>query len=46
MTGRLIETRNAKPAGGISIGDAYPAGVYNVVISQGDEVKTLRMIKR
>lgn len=29
-----------------SIGDEFPAGVYNVIVTQGSDVKTLRMIKR
>jgi hypothetical protein len=28
------------------IGDRYPSGVYNVVITQGQEVKTLRVVKK
>ena len=29
-----------------SLGDEFPAGVYNVIVTQGSDVKTLRMIKR
>jgi len=48
MTGRLLEVldTDVSEVNTLQIGDRYPSGVYNVVVSQGDEVKTLRMIKR
>ena len=48
MAGRLLEERTAtvSEAETNGLGDRYPAGVYNVIVSQGDEVKTLRVIKR
>ena len=48
MTGRLIERRDVRPSDMVEqqIGDRYPSGVYNVVITQGEEVKTVRVIKR
>ena len=48
MTGRLIETREAKTAdlNTLQIGDRYPSGVYNVIVTQGANVETLRVIKR
>jgi len=48
MTGRLIERREVRPSDMVEqqIGDRYPSGVYNVVVNQGEEVKTLRVIKR
>jgi len=48
MTGRLIERRDVRPSDMVEqqIGDRYPSGVYNVVVTQGEEVKTLRVIKR
>ena len=48
MTGRLIERNDIDPsqASEINIGSKYSAGVYNVVVSQGTEVKTLRVVKR
>jgi hypothetical protein len=48
MTGRLIERREVKPSDMTEqqIGDHYPSGVYNVVVTQGEDVKTLRVIKR
>ncbi|MCF6130749.1 T9SS type A sorting domain-containing protein [Flavobacterium wongokense] len=48
MTGKLIEQRevNADEVSGLQVGDRYPSGVYNVIVTQGSEVKTLRVIKR
>ena len=48
MLGRIVETRDVNPreTSEIKIGDHYPTGVYNVVVTQGEEVKTLRVIKR
>ncbi len=48
MTGRLIERREVRPGDIVEqqIGNHYPSGVYNVVVTQGEEVKTLRVIKR
>lgn len=48
MIGRLIESQdvNTDQINSQEIGSKYPAGVYNIVISQGDVVKTLRVIKR
>ena len=48
MTGRLIERREVRPSDMVEqqIGDRYPSGVYNVVVTQGEEVKTVRVIKR
>ena len=48
MTGRLIERREVRPSDMVEqqIGDRYPSGIYNVVVTQGEEVKTVRVIKR
>ena len=48
MTGRLIERREVRATDIVEqqIGDQYPSGVYNVVVTQGEDVKTLRVIKR
>ncbi len=48
MVGRLIEQREVSISDiqTMTIGDRYPAGVYNVVVSQEDTVQTLRVIKR
>jgi hypothetical protein len=48
MLGKLIETRSINTIDYISedLGSSYPAGVYNVIVTQGENAKTLRMIKR
>jgi hypothetical protein len=48
MLGKLIETRSINTIDYISedLGSAYPAGVYNVIVTQGENMKSLRMIKR
>ncbi len=45
--GRLINKMEVSPTevSEMKIGDSYPAGVYNLIVSQGTEVKTLRVIK-
>jgi hypothetical protein len=48
MMGKLVEVRqvNLSELSTQEVGDRYPTGVYNVIVSQGENVKTLRMIKR
>ena len=48
MIGKLINKMEVSPSKvpGLQIGDRYPSGVYNVIVSQGTEVKTLRVIKQ
>jgi hypothetical protein len=48
MTGRLLENKNVNTskANTVTVGENFPSGIYNVIVSQGDEVKTLRVIKR
>ncbi|HEX9979635.1 MAG TPA: T9SS type A sorting domain-containing protein [Flavobacterium sp.] len=48
MTGRLLETRNAKGSEieALTMGNNYPAGVYNVIISQNENTRSLKVIKR
>jgi hypothetical protein len=46
MLGKLVEDRKAQASDIIELGDNYPSGVYNVIVSQGTETKTLRVIKR
>lgn len=48
MAGRLLDNLNVKPAvlDEMDLGSKYPAGVYNVIVSQGDETKSVRIIKR
>ena len=49
MAGKLIEQREVnmeEVSAGLQIGDRFASGVYNVIVTQGSEVKTLRVIKR
>src|SRR5690606_18611021 len=48
MIGKLLEQRQIDPTQieATRFGERFPAGVYNVVISQDENVKTLRVIKR
>jgi hypothetical protein len=48
MTGRILNSTNVEVSEMETqqIGVNYPAGVYNVIVTQGEEVKTLRVIKR
>jgi hypothetical protein len=48
MLGRLMTSyeSKSKDLSTIAIGDQFPSGVYNVVVTQGDEVRTLRVVKR
>ncbi|MES2411205.1 MAG: putative Ig domain-containing protein [Bacteroidota bacterium] len=48
MAGKMIYKYEVRPRdmADIQIGEGYPSGIYNVVITQGDEIKTLRLIKR
>lgn len=48
MIGKLIENRiiESSSIDNLMIGERYPSGIYNVIVTQGDEVKTLRVIKR
>jgi hypothetical protein len=48
MTGRLIESRRATllEMQTLQVGERYPAGVYNVILSQADNTESLRIVKR
>ncbi len=48
MVGRLIEQRDVKVSDmeTATIGDQYPSGVYNVVVSQDKTAQTFRVVKR
>lgn len=48
MIGRQIESRllNISDLDTQELGEAYNSGVYNVIVRQGENLKTLRMIKR
>ena len=48
MIGRQMEatTLNVSDLDTKEIGVQYPSGVYNIIVTQGENVKTLRVIKR
>ncbi|MFT3793888.1 MopE-related protein [Flavobacterium sp.] len=48
MLGKLIESREVKAEdlNMEKVGAQYPSGVYNVIVTQGSVVKTLRTVKR
>ena len=48
MLGRMVESTEVKVSdlNATKVGEQYPAGVYNVIVSQSGIVKTLRVIKR
>jgi len=47
MTGRQIENKevSASDVENITIGQNYSAGIYNVIVSQGENTKTVRLVK-
>jgi len=48
MIGRQLEVKKATVSelSTQEIGSNYPSGIYNITISQGENVKSLRMIKK
>jgi len=48
MIGRLVDQKsvNVSDLQASPIGDNYPSGVYNVIVTQGEDVRTLRVVKR
>ncbi|MFN3753738.1 GEVED domain-containing protein [Flavobacterium sp.] len=48
MVGRLVEQKSVTVAQleNAPIGDRYPSGVYNVVVTQDETVQTVRVVKR
>jgi len=48
MTGRLLEIKEYKAdsLAKQTIGERYPAGVYNVIVNQGENMQTLRVVKK
>ena len=47
MLGKLLELREIEPAkiDSLQLGQSLPAGFYNVVVSQDENIKSLRVIK-
>ncbi|SCY77572.1 T9SS type A sorting domain-containing protein, partial [Flavobacterium caeni] len=46
MLGRLVEEGQVGSESAVRFGSQYPSGVYNVIVTNGQNVKTLRMVKR
>ena len=48
MIGRMIEQKDVSISDmeNTMLGNSYPSGVYNIIVSQEDNVQTLRVIKR
>ena len=48
MLGREVESRQVSVTAitNLEIGSQYPSGVYNIIVTQGNDVKTIRVIKR
>jgi|GEM_PF-2061814 len=48
MLGKLVDTREVSTTDvqTLEVGTNYPSGVYNVIVTQGENTKTLRVIKR
>lgn len=48
MTGRQVEVLTATASGisALQLGNSYPTGVYNVLLSQGENTSSQRLIKR
>ena len=48
MVGRMLEQREISVSDieTTTIGERYPSGVYNVVVAQGEDVQTVRVVKR
>jgi hypothetical protein len=47
MVGKMLSNQevNASDINTLEIGNNYPSGMYNVIVSQGNDVKSIRMIK-
>ncbi|OYU82688.1 MAG: hypothetical protein CFE24_14530, partial [Flavobacterium sp. BFFFF2] len=48
MLGKQVDARSvsAQEIGSVSLGENYPSGVYQIIVTQGDNTKVLRAIKR
>jgi hypothetical protein len=48
MMGKMIDQLEGTPTevSELQVGNRYPSGVYNVIVTQGDNTKALRVIKR
>ncbi|MBY0486669.1 MAG: T9SS type A sorting domain-containing protein, partial [Flavobacteriaceae bacterium] len=48
MVGQIVETQitTIMDLQSLEIGEKYPSGVYNIIVSQGEQTKTIRVMKR
>jgi hypothetical protein len=48
MTGKLLDKREVSPSelSELQVGNDLSSGVYNIIVSQGENVKTMRVVKR
>jgi hypothetical protein len=46
ITGRMIETKTAAANGNVSVGSNYHEGMYYMFITQGKEVKIIKLVKQ
>jgi hypothetical protein len=48
MIGKLVEARqfSTTEMNNQEVGNNYPSGIYNVIVTQGENMKTLRVIKK
>jgi hypothetical protein len=48
MMGKLLETHQVKPeeVANLQIGNNFVSGIYNVIVSQANEKKTIRLIRK
>ena len=48
MTGKLLENKQVEPSNidSLQFGQNLPAGIYNMIVVQGSEVKTVRVVKK
>ena len=46
MSGQLIEQRQVQQSENVELGSEYAPGIYNVIVTQGAQVKALRLIKK
>ena len=47
MLGRLVESKRTNNTDReVNLGANFPTGVYSVIVSRGDQIKTVRVVKR
>jgi hypothetical protein len=48
MMGKLVETHQVNPmeVANLQIGNNFAAGIYNVIVSQANEMQAIRLIRK